>query len=81
MECCSQRFIAAVRKLLTSHCLVVATIAIRGGGFIAEVKQRTDIEQWEVTLKNREEVAERALAWLRAMRGSIALEPGHETPA
>lgn len=78
MECCSQRFIAAVRGLLTSNCLVVATIALRGGGFIAEVKQRTDIEQWEVTLKNREELAERARAWLQAVRRPITLEAGHE---
>ena len=76
MECCSQRFIAAVRRLLTSHCLVVATIALRGGGFIAEVKQRTDVEQWEVTLKNREELPERALAWLRAARGPIPTRVG-----
>lgn len=72
MECCSQRFIDAVRRLLTSQYLVVATIALRGGGFIAEVKQRTDIEQWEVTLKNREELPERALAWLRAARADCA---------
>lgn len=74
MECCSQRFIAAVQKLLTSHCLVVATIALRGGGFIAEVKQRTDIEQWEMTLKNRGELPERALAWLRAAREQFVLK-------
>lgn len=80
MECFSQRFIAAMRRLLASHCFVVATIALRGGGFIAEVKQRTDVEQWEVTLKNREELPERALAWLRAVRGPIALESGHEAP-
>ncbi|HWQ70621.1 MAG TPA: hypothetical protein VN494_11850, partial [Patescibacteria group bacterium] len=60
-----------VRRLLTSHRLVVATIALRGGGFIAEVKQRTVVEQWEVTLKNREELPERALAWLRAARGPL----------
>lgn len=71
MECCSQRFIAAARRLLASQYLVVATIALRGGGFIAEVKQRTDIEQWEVTLKNREELPKRVLAWLRAARGPI----------
>jgi nucleoside-triphosphatase len=71
MECCSQRFIVAVRRLLASHCLVVATIALRGGGFIAEVKQRTDVEQWEVTPKNREELPEHAVAWLRAARGPI----------
>lgn len=71
MECYSQHFIAAMRRLLASHRLVVATIALRGSGFIAEVKQRTDVEQWEVTLKNREELSERALAWLRAARGPI----------
>ncbi|MBZ0170494.1 NTPase [Candidatus Methylomirabilis lanthanidiphila] len=73
--------LAPVRKLLTSPCLVVATIALRGGGFIAEVKQRTDVEQWEVTLKNREELPERALAWLRAARGPIPAQVGgHDAP-
>jgi nucleoside-triphosphatase len=78
MECCSQRFITAMRRLLTSHCLVVATIALRGGGFIAEVKQRAGVEQWEVTLKNREELPERALAWLRAAHGPAPLDSRHE---
>ncbi len=40
MECFSQRFVAVMRALLDSGLRVVATIARKGTGFIAEVKRR-----------------------------------------
>ena len=43
MECFSTRFVTAMKRLLESDRLVIATIARRGGGFIAEVKQRDDV--------------------------------------
>ena len=64
MECLSPRFVTAMRALLDSPKTVVAAIAQRGGGFIAEVRQRTDAELWELTRGNREEMPERALVWL-----------------
>jgi hypothetical protein len=36
MECLSERFVAAVRILISGCIPVVATIGARGGGFIAE---------------------------------------------
>jgi nucleoside-triphosphatase len=39
MECLSERFVASMRRLLAGKVPVVATIARRGGGFIAEVKR------------------------------------------
>jgi nucleoside-triphosphatase len=39
MECLSRAFTDAVAKLLDSTCPVVATVAQRGAGFIAEVKR------------------------------------------
>lgn len=65
MECRSSRFVTAMRALLDSPVPVVATIARRGGGFIAEVKRRGDIALWEVTRANRDAMPARVLAWLR----------------
>ncbi len=64
MECLSIRFIAAMRALLKGPMTLVATVALKGGGFIAEVKQREDGLLWEVTRENRDGVPARILAWL-----------------
>ena len=64
MECMSGTFVAAMRRLLDSGKLVVATIARKGGGFIAEVKERKDVEVWEVTRANRDGMPKEVLAWL-----------------
>lgn len=64
MECLSACFIAAMRALLKSPMTVVATIGLKGGGFIAEVKQREDSLLWEVTRENRDGLPARILAWL-----------------
>lgn len=65
MECLSSRFVGAMRALLDSTRPVVATVAQRGGGFIAEVKQREDVLLWEVTPGNRDGLPDRVRAWLR----------------
>ena len=80
MECLSQRFIAAMRALLESRTLVVATIAQRGGGFIAEAKQTNGAELWEVTHANRDALPDRAVAWLRAARAAVRTGRSHENP-
>ncbi len=64
MECLSSNFVAAMRRLLDSAATVVAAIAERGIGFIAEVKQRKDVEEWEVTHANRGEIPQRIVQWL-----------------
>lgn len=65
MECLSPTFVAAVWKLLDSPTTVVATVALRGDGVIAEIKQRPDTEIWTVTRENRDDLPGRVLAWLR----------------
>ncbi len=80
MESLSKRFIAAMRELLNSRALVLATIAQRGGGFIEKAKQTKDAELWEVTRANRDELPERVLAWLRAARQSAFIVRGHDNP-
>jgi nucleoside-triphosphatase len=71
MECFSERFVSAMRNLLGSGQLVVATVAVKGGGFIAEAKRRPDVEIMEVTRANRDRVPEQIITWL-ADRGVVS---------
>lgn len=61
MECYSASFVDAARKLLESPTPVVATVAISGLGFIAEVKRRPDVTIWEVTRENRDALPRRVV--------------------
>lgn len=54
MECFSSRFVSTVRALLDGEVPVVATVAVKGSGFIAEVKARADVALLEVTHANRD---------------------------
>jgi nucleoside-triphosphatase len=54
MECHCLQFISAMRNLLSEPIPVVATIALRGGGFIAEFKNRPDVQILAVTQANRQ---------------------------
>lgn len=64
MECLSERFVVRMRHLLDSQHPVVATVAWRGEGFIAEVKRRKDCELWTLTRANRDDIPMRIRAWL-----------------
>ncbi len=72
MECLSTRFVAAMRELLDSAKPVVATVGLRGSGFIAEVKQRRDVELWEVRPDNRDRLPDAVLQWLAGLPGPSA---------
>jgi nucleoside-triphosphatase len=58
MECLSEHFIRLMRRLLDSQKTIVATIALKGVGFIAEVKQRSDVQLIEIDSRNRDRLAE-----------------------
>jgi nucleoside-triphosphatase len=62
MECFSRAFVAAMEALLAAGRPVLATVALRGGGFIARVKQRPGALLWEVTHRDREGLPGRVLA-------------------
>jgi nucleoside-triphosphatase len=66
MECQSERFVTAIRRLLEGERPVVATVAQKGSGFINEVKQQAD-EIWEVTRQNREIMAEHVVRWTKSL--------------
>lgn len=69
MECFSERFCAAITRLLDTGQRVIATVARHGGGFIAEVKRREDAELWEVTRKNRDAMPSKIHGWLTRKTG------------
>jgi nucleoside-triphosphatase len=54
MECLSDRFNKLIRESLDSEKWVIATLALKGSGLIAEVKERRDIKLFEITKKNRD---------------------------
>jgi nucleoside-triphosphatase len=66
MECFSPEFVEAMGHLLNSATPLVATVALKGGGFIRRVKKRQDADLWEVTRANRDEMPSRVVDWLRS---------------
>jgi nucleoside-triphosphatase len=53
MECLSNKFKTLLREILDSEKGMIGTIAFKGGGLIAEVKERGDVKIFEITKKNR----------------------------
>jgi len=58
MELFSNRFRNLVCHVLNSDKQLLASIALQGGGFIREIKKRSDIHLLEVTQDNREHLPE-----------------------
>ena len=54
MECLSDRFKKILNETLDSEKWVIATLALKGRGLIAEVKRRKDIKLFEITKRNRD---------------------------
>jgi nucleoside-triphosphatase len=57
MECFSKKFTLLVRELIDSDKMLIATIALKGAGLIAELKQREDVQMFELTSENRDRLA------------------------
>ena len=64
MECLSSAFVEAVEGLLDSGRPLIATVAQRGAGFIADVKRHPGAELWQVMTENRDELPDRIVRWL-----------------
>jgi nucleoside-triphosphatase len=56
MECFSRKFCSLVETLLDSETSVIATVAEKGGGLVAQVKQRRDLRLMKVSPTNRDEL-------------------------
>ena len=61
MECFSKKFIALISGLLESKNMFIATVALKGGGLIAEIKKRNDIQLFEVNRKNPDNIKRQVL--------------------
>jgi len=54
MECLSLQFQKILKEILDSEKWVIATIALKGSGLVAEAKERKDVKLFEITRKNRD---------------------------
>ena len=54
MECLSNRFKTELQACLDSEKWVIATIALKGTGFIEAIKKRQDVRLFEMTQGNRD---------------------------
>ena len=54
MECYSTKFQHIIRKALDSDKILIATIALKGKGLIAKIKQRSDIKLFEISHQNHD---------------------------
>ena len=64
MECLSNRFVETVESLLDSAKVFVATVALRGGGFIEAIKRRPGVLLWWVNRSNRDGMPEKVADWV-----------------
>jgi len=69
MECLSGKFTRLVVDLLDAPVMVVATIALRGGGIIDRIKNRADVHLYLVTKENRDSLVDEVET---AVRGGLA---------
>jgi len=53
MECFSDFFKDMIKGLIESQRILIATVALKGGGLIQGIKKRKDVDIYHVTLKNR----------------------------
>ena len=54
MECYSDKFKKLLKEILDSEKWMMATIALKGSGFIEEVKRRLDVKVFEMKESNRD---------------------------
>jgi nucleoside-triphosphatase len=54
MECLSNRFTEIVKEILNSEKQLIATIAQKGGGLIADLKKRSDTQLFTLTRENQD---------------------------
>ncbi|MBI5748281.1 MAG: NTPase [Nitrospinae bacterium] len=67
MECLSDKFKNLVRQIFDSDKLLIATIALKGEGFVADLKNRGDIKIFDMTYGNRDSLL---LEILKAVSGA-----------
>jgi len=67
MELQCEAFVEAVRRLLEGALPVIATVALKGPGLIAEAKVKADVCVVHVSAENRDELPHALANWLRSV--------------
>jgi nucleoside-triphosphatase len=70
MECLSQKFADAARRLFAGEKPVLATVARKGGGFIAEVKEYPAAKLFTLTERSRDLIVDEILELLSASKST-----------
>jgi len=68
MECFSEKFVAAVRRLFASEKSVLATIARKGTGLISEVKNHPGTKLFKLTSEGRDKTIAEILQLLSYLK-------------
>jgi nucleoside-triphosphatase len=68
MECLSEKFIAATRRLFASDKSIMATVARKGDGLISEVKNCPGTQLFKLTHQNRDKTIEEILQILSFLK-------------
>lgn len=72
MECFSKRFCEIITQLLSGEKLLIATIAVKGGGVPAQVKKRKDCNLIPLTKENRDALPTRLEEMVKSFaRGTV----------
>jgi nucleoside-triphosphatase len=67
MECFSKLFRQTATRLLDGDKVLCATVSLRGGGFIAEVRERKDCLLVRITPQNRDKLADELEKTIRSV--------------
>ena len=70
MECFSEKFVAAIRRLFKSNKSILATVALKGSGLISEVKNYSNTRLFNLTRHNRDKKIEEILQALSFLKNS-----------
>ena len=76
MECFSDRFKGLLKEILDSEKFVIATIALKGRGLTAEIKERKDIKLFEITKGNRDSLLKEISDFVSQILNSMKV-PNH----
>ncbi|MHC4112142.1 MAG: nucleoside-triphosphatase [Planctomycetota bacterium] len=68
MECFSEKFVIAIRRLLKTDKSVLATVALKGSGFISEVKDYPDKRLFNLTHQSSEKTIDEILQALSFLK-------------
>jgi nucleoside-triphosphatase len=67
MECFSDKFKKLINGILNSDKLIIATISMKGGNIISDIKKRDDIKLFKITQSNRDTLSSEILKYIKTI--------------